>query len=531
VKSRFEFLELVIQKIHYVDFYLYKYEGILNRHHKLPPPTTKIEGSSCQQKHLLAPSSSPLSLFIASSFVLSPDRPPNKIMANHNKGSVPRRFPGDPRFGIPLSLTQDDLTELHENKMLSTRLLDFLIQRGAPHCTPSSSLTGATAEDPWHCKNDVYVGSLSTQYYIKRANDLFSSVGVPAKPNNRQHLKKIAKIQSTVKAFSTATTSSKIVIPLIFDQHFFVIVIQLSGSLSQGFYDSIVCYDSLRHSTRISKLHPGRSSISNFIADFHQYVLNFILVDDSLRQQVTLPSNVQFHPCPGQSNCVDCGLFAVGVVLHIIDGIPIDASIFDQVCISRLRTELSNHLSVVTRLRKYPLPSFVIRKCFSRLKALDDLDSRDNITAVIIPSQSPSSRSTSSSGGHNQNESLLPQELSRLMNSLSRLQTIDDNNSDNIIVSIIPAGSHSTTTKKQRDDPQHSSRRMSTRQTPLAHRPCPQTSSIVGSSVPTQKQSATNSPHTVKDAEEEADTMVSDDTAFESILKEFNTGAEYFSSS
>jgi hypothetical protein len=163
VKSRFEFLELVIQKIHYVDFYLYKYEGILNRHHKLPPPTTKIEGSSCQQKHLLAPSSSPLSLFIASSFVLSPDRPPNKIMANHNKGSVPRRFPGDPRFGIPLSLTQDDLTELHENKMLSTRLLDFLIQRGAPHCTPSSSLTGATAEDPWHCKNDVYVGSLSTQ--------------------------------------------------------------------------------------------------------------------------------------------------------------------------------------------------------------------------------------------------------------------------------------------------------------------------------------------------------------------------------
>ena len=236
---------------------------------------------------------------------------------------------------------------------------------------------------------------------------------------------------------------------------------------------------------------------------------------------MTLPSNVQFHPCPGQSNCVDCGLFAVGVVLHIIDGIPIDASIFDQVCISRLRTELSNHLSVVTRLRKYPLPSFVIRKCFSQLKTLDDLDS-DNITAVIIPSQSPSSRSASSSGGqHNQNES-----LPCLMNSFSRLQTIDDNNDDNI-VRIIPAGSHSTATKKERDDPQQSSRRMGTKQTPPAHRPCPQKSSTVGSSVSTQKQSA-NSPLIVKDAEEEADTMVSDDTAFESILKEFNTGAEYF---
>jgi hypothetical protein len=168
-----------------------------------------------------------------------------------------------------------------------------------------------------------------------------------------------------------------------------------------------------------------------------------------------------------------------------------------------------------------------IRKCFSQLKTLDDLDS-DNITAVIIPSQSPSSRSTSSSGGHNQNESLLPEELPCLMNSFSRLQTIDDNNNDNI-VRIIPASSHSTATKKERDDPQHSSRRMRTKQTPPAHRPCPQKSSTVGSSVPTQKQSA-NSPHIVKDAEEEADTMVSDDTAFESILKEFNTGAEYFSS-
>jgi hypothetical protein len=161
----------------------------------------------------------------------------------------------------------------------------------------------------------------------------------------------------------------------------------------------------------------------------------------------------------------------------------------------------------------------------SQLKMLDHLDS-DNITAVIIPSQSPCSSTSNSSGG-NQNECLvlLPEELPSIMKSFSWLQTIDDNNKDDI-VRIIPASSHSTAMTKQMDGPQQTSRRMSTRQTP-AH-PCPQKSNTFGSTVPTQKQTTTKSLHSMQDAEE-ANTMVSDDTAFESILKEFNI-AENFSS-
>ena len=224
------------------------YEGI-NRHHKLPLRPTRIEGPSCQQKHLLLPSSSSLfivpfischqiellstilsawqtttrgvcplplpwqptlptsvnwraflsaakasspssSLFIVPFILVCQIELLSTILSWHiskpQQGeSVPCRFvPGNPCFGITLSVTQEDLTALRENKMLSTCLLDFLIQQGAPHCTLSSP-TG-----PYNA------------YYIKRAKEeLFLSVGVPLKkPNNKQHVRKIAKIRVICKS-------------------------------------------------------------------------------------------------------------------------------------------------------------------------------------------------------------------------------------------------------------------------------------------------------------------------------------------
>jgi hypothetical protein len=82
-----------------------------------------------------------------------------EMPSNKSKQKIdPCHFPGDPRFGIPLSLIQEDLLSLRENKMLSTRLLDFLIQQGAP--------------PPSHTTDNIYVGSLSTHFYIRQANAL-----------------------------------------------------------------------------------------------------------------------------------------------------------------------------------------------------------------------------------------------------------------------------------------------------------------------------------------------------------------------
>jgi hypothetical protein len=425
-----------------------------------------------------------------------------EMPSNKSKQKIdPCHFPGDPRFGIPLSLIQEDLLSLRENKMLSTRLLDFLIQQGAP--------------PPSHTTDNIYVGSLSTHFYIRQANALLLEAH-----GKKQHVKKIAKIRSTLQGFKTAAAGSKLVIPLIFDQHFFVVVIELSGTRGPEFYNSVKCYDSLRHSVRISKLHPGRSSISDFLADFHQFVLNFILSGQK-HQQVTATAavsstNVHFHPCPSQSNGIDCGLFAVAIVLHIIDGVSVDDTIFDQGCITQLRTELTSHLSGVKCLKKNPLPSSVVRKCFSRLKRFFDVENEDVSTVVIPPAaaeQQEGSLSPASNTNDSQSTSVSSRNtdaskagephkdfgsLSSIRNSLARIRTIHDKENNTIKIISSPT-------------------KMATRQT---NRMRP------GYVSPQQQITTTTSIGSatfVDDVEEGWSTNDAEleDTAFEAIMKEF----------
>jgi hypothetical protein len=291
-------------------------------------------------------------------------------------------------------------------------------------------------------------------------------------------VKKIAKIRSSLKGFSTAASGSKLIIPTKFDQHFFVVVIELLGTMSLEFCDNVKCFNSLRHSVRISKLHPAQSSISDFLADFHQFILNFILHDQP--DQVTAPSNsIHLHPCPCQSNCVDCGLFAVAVVLHIIDGVEVDDAIFNQACITQLRSESTSHLSTVTSLWKYRLPSSVIRKWFSQVKTLDV--ENDIISTIVIPAaasfppttaapknqmHSPqilSSYTNVSNANKRLNES---RSLSGIMNSLSCLQTFVDIHDTTTIIPTTssPGGAARMATRQQTNS-------MRTRQTPLLPSP------------------------------------------------------------
>jgi hypothetical protein len=288
------------------------------------------------------------------------------------KKRVPCHFPGDPRFGIPLSVMERDLESLRNNDMLSTNLLDFLIQQGAP--SPASPrVTGISQPGSHHQCQQVYVGGLSTHFFITQANALCSKAERTADDR-----RKIANIQKALKGFSSATVTSgsTLIVPLIFRHHFFVLVIECCG-LTSEFYKSIQCYDSLRHSARISRLRLGaRNEISGFLTEFHRFTIDFILCDYKHQElPVVPPNNIDVHPCPCQQNTVDCGLFAVAIILHIIDGVEVNAATFDQTCITQLRTNLTNHLSGCASLKKYKLPSIVIRDCFSHLNPVHDSSS------------------------------------------------------------------------------------------------------------------------------------------------------------
>ena len=56
---------------------------------------------------------------------------------------------------------------------------------------------------------------------------------------------------------------------------------------------------------------------------------------------------VDYHYCPGQLNRIDCGLFCVGVVLHLLDGIEVDRTTYTHQKCSHLRFKLSTHFTHV----------------------------------------------------------------------------------------------------------------------------------------------------------------------------------------
>ena len=78
-------------------------------------------------------------------------------------------FPGDPRFSIALSAHAEDVQALQENKYLSTNLLDYLIQRGAPSPTP---LLLPSQDEDVSVPPALYIGGLATTFFIEKANEL-----------------------------------------------------------------------------------------------------------------------------------------------------------------------------------------------------------------------------------------------------------------------------------------------------------------------------------------------------------------------
>ena len=60
-----------------------------------------------------------------------------------------------------------------------------------------------------------------------------------------------------------------------------------------------------------------------------------VLIDDEVLKLV------EYHDCPGQLRGIDCGLFCIGVVLHLLDGIDVDRDTFTHRHCSQLRLKLS----------------------------------------------------------------------------------------------------------------------------------------------------------------------------------------------
>jgi hypothetical protein len=90
-------------------------------------------------------------------------------------------FPGNPPFEIALSVTDEDVRNLHNNRMLHTHLLDFLIQQAAPTATSEDN------SDPNGCT--TYLAGV--KHYFLQSNILLIDM--------EPHARKIQRNRGSVR--------------------------------------------------------------------------------------------------------------------------------------------------------------------------------------------------------------------------------------------------------------------------------------------------------------------------------------------
>ena len=293
------------------------------------------------------------------------------------KKEVGTYVPGDRRFaGYGFPVHEEDYKALRDGEMLSTNLLDYLIQHGSP--PPSASSIAPAMLSTSQSSLFIFVGGLSNmEFTIQQCNELVATPFLA-----KHNAKKVTKIRASLKVYTNATlnAASKLVAPMIYGNQFFVLVINCSG-ISRGFCKSVhQCYDSIDTGpTRTRReVQGGRPEGKDFLEVYHRFQVDCVVCGNSHRFSprfpYSAPKNIDFCACPKQRNGIDCGLFAVAVVLHIIDGIPVTVDTFSQEIITALSNNLTSHLANVKSFRKYTLPSGIVRGVFDALSAMNDMN-------------------------------------------------------------------------------------------------------------------------------------------------------------
>ncbi|KAI2505811.1 hypothetical protein MHU86_8587 [Fragilaria crotonensis] len=261
-------------------------------------------------------------------------------------------FPGDPRYGVQERVIRQDVGALIHGRMLNTRLLNCLIQRAAPPPAAKSS-------------DKVLLGSLAVRSYMAANNALFED---------------------------TTGGTSTLIVPVVEDVHFFVFVVDFNQACPD-FFINVHFYDSLRRSTRASANLPSDSS--EIVAEVNDFLCNFVLHrpehNHLQRAHYEVLEKLKYQECPQQLNGIDCGLFCVGVVLHILDGKTIDRDAFSKEHVTELRFKLGNHFMGSQHNRSnepnHEPTSKVVRDCFPSLRGTTIVSEYgvEDVTPLHIP--------------------------------------------------------------------------------------------------------------------------------------------------
>ena len=220
-------------------------------------------------------------------------------------------FPGDPRFGVVVKPTASELACLKREAFLSTAVLDFVLQ----HTTFSPLLSNA-----------AFLGSLGTEATIVSKNLTASLKRDQVKTSSdwkvyQDHIQKTRmKFKNVLKTnVEDGDAPQRLIVPIVRESHFFVVCFEFSLN-APDFFVNVWFYDSLERSQkRIHRSTNAADIVKKVNFFFKSYILHEPQYQHLHQSDNALLRRVQYRDCPWQENGYDCGIFAVAVVLHLLN--------------------------------------------------------------------------------------------------------------------------------------------------------------------------------------------------------------------
>ncbi len=131
------------------------------------------------------------------------------------------------------------------------------------------------------------------------------------------------------------------------DSHFIVLKLLFDPTNTSGkIFQNVEVYDSLKRSVRNKEKKVSKTSVEGIFLKrvqsfFSLYVLWGTAIEKKLNDdEYLILEGATIRECPSQMNTYDCGLYAVAVVLHLVNNVELNATTFNHSNIEKFRKHL-----------------------------------------------------------------------------------------------------------------------------------------------------------------------------------------------
>jgi hypothetical protein len=273
-----------------------------------------------------------------------PPSVPNSIprISRRSTSNSPAPFANDPLRGPILPPPpRDEIEKLNGNHFLCTSLLDYLLQCGLPTNLPDNVLIGSSNSLSWfesmNEKSDQNTSTYDADgaVILRRKYQFYSLRGYD---------------------FLAANCGAG---------HFSVVWVTFSLE-NEDMFGKVLVYDSLRRSLRNNDPPKKGEVLGRLLLHLQKFLSLYCFAGTKFTKLLSSTPDLKLNkakhvPCPQQTNGFDCGLFALGTLLHLVDGcLDVDGA-FGPQHVSNLRAGLYNRLTTNTDVTWEFLSSFFPR--------------------------------------------------------------------------------------------------------------------------------------------------------------------------